>query len=139
MDIKQQPALSFGGVDIINVEFRSSKPFSSEEEINIGIDARLISKEGSDTFKILMIVSLICDNHFEFRVDALGNFKLNNVSDDRTKEQLINVNAPPIMFPYVRAFITTFTSNCGNALSSIVLPPHSFGERKLKLLDNEGE
>ncbi len=46
--------------------------------------------------------------------------------DDEKKKNFINANAPAIMFPYIRAFVTTLTSNIGLGMAPIVIPPHFF-------------
>lgn len=136
MDIQEQPSLSFGGVDIINVNFESNRPFDTQKEINIDIDAKLLRKDNKEIFKVFMFAKLESEDFFLLEVQALGNFKLNNVTGERQAANLINVNAPAIMFPYIRSFITSFTANCGDAISTVVLPPHFFGE-KLESLDSE--
>jgi preprotein translocase subunit SecB len=40
----------------------------------------------------------------------------------------MNINAPAIMFPYIRAFISNLTSNLGNIIQTITLPPYFFGK-----------
>jgi len=42
------------------------------------------------------------------------------------KKVFVNINAPAIMFPYVRAFITTLTTNLGNVTSPLIIPTQFF-------------
>lgn len=126
MEVQTQPSLSFKGVDIIDVKFESIRPFSTEEEVSINIDAKIVKEEELNFFKIFMHAHLESDNFFTLDVEALGNFKINNIEDKSQALDLLNVNAPAIMFPYLRAFITSFTANCGDSISTIVLPPQFF-------------
>ena len=126
MNISEQPSISFEGVDIINVHFNSLQPFHLNEKISTNIDAKLIYEEGQDIFRIMMVADVESQDFFTLQVQALGHFKLNNIQNKEQSSNLINVNAPAIMFPYVRAFITSLTANCGEAVSTIVLPPQFF-------------
>jgi preprotein translocase subunit SecB len=42
------------------------------------------------------------------------------------KKVFVDINAPAIMFPYVRAFITTLTTNLGNVTSPLIIPTQFF-------------
>jgi preprotein translocase subunit SecB len=58
---------------------------------------------------------------------AVGNFEIS--SDEVTEEirkTLINANATAIMFPYIRAFIATFTANLGHTTGAIDIPTKFF-------------
>ena len=47
------------------------------------------------------------------------------IENENIKEQLIHTNAPAIVFPYLRSFISMFTSNLGT-IPSLTLPTHFF-------------
>lgn len=126
MEIKKQSSLAFDGVDIINVHFDSFRPIEPEQEISINIDAKLIHEEQSLMFKILMLTTVDCKEYFVLNVQALGTFRLSTLDSSVPASSFINKNAPAIMFPYVRAFITSFSASCGASIPSIVLPPQFF-------------
>ncbi len=134
MKTEKQSALSFLGMDIIDVNYNSNQPFDKKSEVNIGIDAKLVSsKEDKSHFKIFMLVKVSSETFFNLEVQALGNFELSEEMEEKQISDLISVNAPAIMFPYVRAFITSFTANCGASIIPIVLPPQFFSG-KLEVL-----
>lgn len=131
MDIDVQPKLSFKGVDIIQVDFNSIKSYkNSRKKINIDVDPKVSYDINSPKlFRIIMGVSLECEGFFQLSITAIGHFAINRNIDERIKQMFINSNAPAIMFPYIRSFITTFSSNLGQVTGSLVLPPQLFKGR----------
>ncbi|MBC7555101.1 MAG: protein-export chaperone SecB [Taibaiella sp.] len=76
-----------------------------------------------------MSVTLFAENHFSLLVTGVGTFQISGDEDeigDEERNGLINFNATAIMFPYLRAFITTLTSNLGDVTSPIILPTRFF-------------
>jgi preprotein translocase subunit SecB len=63
---------------------------------------------------------------FELALRAVGNFELEQDIDEKLKKSFVNANAPAIMFPYVRSFITTLTSNLGNVIGPLLIPIQFF-------------
>ena len=51
---------------------------------------------------------------------------MNEVEDQNLRSTFINTNAPAIMFPYIRSFISTLTSNVGNVTGTLNIPPQFF-------------
>lgn len=126
MEVKQQSKLSFYGVDIIETIFNVKRKFNFEEQINLEVDAKLIKSNEDGIFKILMSVSLHVDNYFNLTTRGIGNFELESALSDREQKHFVNTNAPAIMFPYIRSFLSTFSSSCGQSLPMIVVPPQFF-------------
>ena len=48
------------------------------------------------------------------------------MDNDKEIKPFIDINAPAIMFPYVRAFLSTLTANLGAGFPPIILPPQIF-------------
>ena len=129
MEVKQQPRMTFHGVDILNVKFDSTKMFVSngDEKIDIETNPRVFYP--SDTpnhFKIIMDVNLKVNDYFTLEILGIGNFELENIAEEAEKKNFVNINAPAIMFPYVRSFITTFTANLGGSTGALMIPVHFF-------------
>lgn len=69
----------------------------------------------------------MCKDFFDINITALGQFELSkDILEHHRKDMFVSINAPAIMFPYVRAFITTLTSNVGSVMGSVTLPPQVF-------------
>ncbi|MCO5258635.1 MAG: protein-export chaperone SecB [Crocinitomicaceae bacterium] len=127
MSIERQIQLKFLGVDFPVVNVNSKQSFSGEEEVLINIEPQIYyPKDAPNIFKIIQNVQISVENYFTISIVAVGGFELNNVEDEELKKHFINVNAPAIMFPYVRSFITTLTSNLGNVMGTLNIPPQFF-------------
>lgn len=91
--------------DSLNINFRKSSGVNHSEnkyklDLNIAID---------DDNKALLI-DVLCHGFFEFDRDI-------SAEDQNT---FFNTSAPAILFPYIRAYITTLTSLSG--IKPLILP-----------------
>jgi preprotein translocase subunit SecB len=141
MQVSNQPDLKFQGVDIINIRFNTEKPYDGSSEINLDVQPKVFYPKDSRTeFKIFMEVSMKCEGFFDLNLVGIGNFKFDEeLNDEKRKKSFMNTNAPAIMFPYLRAFITTLTSNLGEVTGPLVIPTQFFkGElEEIKMDDYE--
>ncbi len=128
MEVQKQPRLNFEGVDIINLSFKSEKPFDGDGDINLDVKPMLYYPDETNTkiFMILIEVKLKSEGFFDLNLLALGNFMLSDDTDENLGKALTNANAPAIMFPYVRSFISTLTANLGNTTTLMVIPTQAF-------------
>lgn len=130
MDIRPQPKLKFKGVDFPYVEMNSKSPYVADKDGEIEVDIQpkvFLPKDKVESFNIIMDVKLVAEGFFELNVTGIGYFKLSGediTEDDRRK--FINANSTAILFPYIRAFISTLTSNLGKVTSPILLPTQFF-------------
>ncbi len=84
-------------------------------------------EENDLIFKIIMDISLHSEEFFDLNLVAVGTFELDKELDENDlKKKFVNTNAPAIMFPCVRAFITTLTSNLGNVTGTLTVPTQFF-------------
>lgn len=132
MSTETQVKLKFISVDFPVVNFHSEKQLTENPEIKIEIEPKVFfPKENPNHFKIIQEVDVSVKDVFNLFIVAIGNFELNNVEDERLKNNFVNMNAPAIMFPYIRSFISTLTSNLGNVTGTLNIPPQFFkGELK---------
>lgn len=65
---------------------------------------------------------------FELNVTCKGIFEFNRELTADEQNQYFSVNAPAILFPYVRAYITTLTALSG--INPIILPTINLSARK---------
>lgn len=127
MEITNQPRLAFEGVDIVEVNFFAKKPFSGNDKIDVSCNPfAILPKDKKDTFHIVMEVKVSSDSYFDLSLKAIGTFKLSIDINETLKKQLVNINAVAIMFPYVRAFVSTFSANTGSITGSLTLPAQFF-------------
>ncbi|MEA3495293.1 MAG: protein-export chaperone SecB [Bacteroidota bacterium] len=72
-------------------------------------------------------------NNLNIDVEFIGYFKYTNLDDSNIKNFLYQ-NAPAILFPYIRAYISTLTTLSG--INPIVLPTLNLVHLKDDLLNN---
>lgn len=135
MEIQEQAKLSFKGVDISDVNFHAIKPRGENMSIDVQCNPLVVISKGKDNaFTIVMEVQVSSEDHFELKMRAVGYFVVDKTINEDIKRIFINSNAVAIMFPYIRSFITTFTSNLGNATGALIIPTQFF-EGDIKIID----
>ena len=142
MEIKEQPKLRFNGVDFIHVSFDAAKEYDRESNVNIRIEPSVFYPNNSpNLFNILMDVSLSSESFFNMKISAVGYFELEEELSDQERRGCVNANAPAIMFPYIRSFISTLTANLGNVIELLRIPTQFFrGEiKEIIVPDNKGQ
>ena len=130
MEIKEQISLRFKGVDFPQVQLNSFKPFIETENNKIAIDIKpkaFIPNDKQNVFNIIMEIDISAESFFSLKIVAVGHFELSKEEvSDEIRKSFINANSTAIMFPYVRSFISTLTSNIGNVTTPIILPTRFF-------------
>ena len=127
MEVKQQPNLRFYGVNIIQLKYSFINNITQKNpQIKIDIKPKVFYPEKPvNVFKIIMDVKLEREDNFNLTFQAIGNFEVNQEITQDIKKKFINVNAPAIMFPYIRSFISNFTSSIGTT-GTVTIPPQFF-------------
>lgn len=129
MDVKVQPILKFQGIDIVNVNVNLLNPFNHEEQppIDLTIVPKVFYPDDSpNEFTIIVDLKVGSKDFFNISIVAFGRFTLNKLAIEPESKPFIDMNAPAIMFPYVRSFLSTLTANLGAGFPPIILPPHFF-------------
>lgn len=129
MEVSNQIQLKFHGVDFPVINLNSDEPFFQNEENGISIDITpkvFYPKEQPEFFKIIQEIKLSSDKYFNLFILAVGTFEIKADIDEKIKKSFVNINAPAIMFPYIRAFISTLTTNLGNVTGALTIPTQFF-------------
>jgi preprotein translocase subunit SecB len=129
MEIKKQPKLQFKGVDIVNVNFSTSQQIdkANQPELDLQIVPKIFyPQDRPDDFTVIFDVKIIAQDYFELSLIAFGMFEFGEDAEEEERKKLANINTAAIMFPYIRAFVSTLTANLGASFIPIVLPPHFF-------------
>ena len=141
MESKEQKKLRFLGVDFVDVHFKSIKKIEDEKvKINVNVDPfGFLPAERPGDFYVIMKTMVSSEDYFHLELTAIGNFKIipPDLSEEE-KQNFVNVNSPAIMFPYIRAFISTFTSSLGKSTGNINIPTRFF-HGKLKFIEDTKE
>jgi preprotein translocase subunit SecB len=114
---------------------------NSTEDLDLSIKFNptgLLDKKNA-TFKLLLdIIISEKNNELNIEVSSEGTFSYNDLSDEKLNSFLY-LNAPAILFPYLRAYITSLTALSG--VSPIVLPTLNLSglkndlEKNVKILE----
>lgn len=140
MEVSHQPKLKFHGVDFIHIKFNTEQQYDGSSSIDLNIEPKVFYPEDSNLiFRIFMDVSVYCEGFFNLNLVGIGTFEFDKeFEDDKLKKTFVNANAPAIMFPYVRSFITTLTTNLGNVTGPLVIPTQFFqGDIPEIAIDND--
>lgn len=127
MDVNKQTKLTFHGVDILNINFTAIAPRESDMKIDINCQPKVFYPvDNANLFKIIMDIELKGEKCFDLVLRAVGTFELDLELNDELRKMFVNTNAPAIMFPYIRSFITTLTANLGTVIGPLVIPTQFF-------------
>ncbi len=129
METGEQVSLKFEGFDILHVSFTNLKIVAINENSEVQLTVRPVLhkfKSHSRFFKIVIEVSLKREVVFDLKVAGMGHFQLSEDVTEKEMEQMTQVNATAIIYPYMRAFITTITSNFGPNFIGLILPTQFF-------------
>lgn len=124
---EKHASIDFHGVDITDVDFHVGNELKDGTNVGIEIDPyKKIVDEESGFFLLVLIVKLTVKDQFVLNVRAIGKFTYTGDGGSNERDFFINRNAPVIMFPFVRSFIATLTSNVGDVMNTMVIPPQLF-------------
>jgi len=127
MEVNKQTKLTFKGVDILNVNFKAISPREGEVKIDIKCEPKVFYPlDHKNLFKIVMDIELKDIRFFEIFITAVGTFELDSELDNNLRKIFVNSNAPAIMFPYIRSFISTLTANLGSVVGTLIIPTQFF-------------
>lgn len=105
----------------IQESYISRKPIKKKGEFSIIVTPKGKINKQNKTFQLDLIVEISESNErFKCRVHGIGIFEFKNVTDKSALSNYFYVNAPAILFPYIRAYIAALTSLSG--LEPVHLP-----------------
>ncbi len=123
MEVGNQPNLKILSVDFTNIIFSATKGYENDSPIQFDVTPKVFYPAGHpEIFKIIFDTHLHSEGSFDLKISAIGSFELAGDLTDDIKKSFVNKNAPAIMFPYLRSFVSTFTSNLGNVTGHILIP-----------------
>lgn len=121
--------LKFTGYKIVNLVYSRDIDLldKDENELEVGVGTA-ISDDGEQGQVKISVKALDVENKRTVKAEVLGSFDFIDVED---KERTLAVNGTAILYPYVRAIISTITTQ--DSLNAIILPTVN----TLNFLDNE--
>ena len=135
-DIKA--TFQFQGFQILESLIKKEEGATSGNEFSVGFNPRGEICRKDRTFKLLLGVKVEeSQNEFLAKIEAVGNFAFEQSIEEDKLSNLFYVNAPAILFPYIRAYISTLTNLSG--IETITLPTLNLTSLGGKLKDQTVE
>lgn len=126
----------FRNYKIIETVFKYNPDKKIGDELSIEF-----SRHGStenNLFSLRLTVEIFDNNkNLKIVVDTISFFEYDSDLDEKAKNAFFTQNGPAILFPYIRAYITSITSLAG--LSPIYLPTINFAQSGVKNNDEAGK
>lgn len=134
-----QAAITFIKYHAYDIKFVSTDEYNEASPNNFAINLGFVSKfkeELPNVFRIDFNLNIKNESgSFELIVNFAATFESSMpINADFLKSDFVKINAPAIAFPYMRAFISTFTLNAGYA--PVILPTFNF-QKIVQDQDNE--
>jgi preprotein translocase subunit SecB len=122
-------ALKFSNYAVNEIHFNLNSAYTKNEsnQVPISFDMdKSITYDEAENSALLTLNVRIFENAkgnnypFQFNVITTGYFQVANIHDQKERN-LVETNAIAILFPYIRALITSFTANAN--IPPLILPP----------------
>jgi len=133
------PESSFRLVEfLIQRSFIERKPLEKQSDFEIDIDPSAIIFTNTKSFQLELNVRVWEENkRFNASVSAIGIFSFDQVHDKKNLPNYFYINAPAIIFPYIRSYISALTALSG--MEAIILPPLVLSGLREELIANTTE
>ena len=98
------------------------------DELEVNFEQTIGVHETENRMRLLLNTSITDKNNaLSVAVKAEGYFEFDEGLDEDMKDGFFNANAPAILFPYIRAYISTLSTLSG--IKPIVLPTLNLSQR----------
>lgn len=117
--------LIFKNYVVEKVEFEANFEYSGEDrKIDFDFNSNYTFDDNNFVLNLETIVfpkAKINDYPFTMRVKLIGLFEVESETTEKDKIDFAEKNSIAILFPYIRALISVYTSNAN--IGAIILPP----------------
>lgn len=118
----------FKGYKIIESSIKVSSEIEVSPQLHVEFEKTEGINEDERKMRLYLVVSIKDDNNaLNILVKAEGEFEFDADLSEETKDTFFKTSAPAILFPYVRAYITTLSSLSGQ--KPIILPTLNLSNR----------
>lgn len=94
---------------------------SNLDNLKIGFRVSGEVYQKNNVFNLNLLVSITNnENDLKIEVEAIGKYTFDNFDEAKVTNNFFYVNSSAILFPYIRAYISTLTNLSGNR--SVTLP-----------------
>lgn len=103
----------FKGFHIVRTLIERTEKESSKK-INLGFAPKGLLYKNDSNFQLHLDVKIEDENKsFQIEIDAIANYVFENKESLDNLSKFFYVNAPALLFPYIRAYISTLTNLSG--------------------------
>ncbi|NFE74680.1 hypothetical protein FC758_12325 [Clostridium botulinum] len=117
--------LKFENYIVENIEFKANFECSGDKyDIEFDFDSEYSIEENKFILHLETVIfpeAIKNDYPFTMRVKIAGLFEIDPNIDEKTKKSFIEKNSVAILFPYLRALVSVYTSNAN--VGNFMLPP----------------
>ena len=126
MNKEVKSLLIFKNYLVNEVIFKTNYNFSGREDAKLDFDINADNRVQGNSFILTLGVCVFPeaeknDYPFSIKVELSGLFEIDPNTTDKIKNNFIERNAIAILFPYVRAILSVYSSNSN--VGTVVLPP----------------
>lgn len=127
--------LSFDGFKVVRSLWEVKGMGLPSENLNLEFDLNGVLDIKNNLFILNLSIHLFDEGTLNIEVESSANFTIpgSNI-DNPTIENFLYLNAPAILFPYIRAYITSLTALSG--MKSITIPIINMTNLKDQLKEN---
>lgn len=138
MSTSDKSMFQFTGFKIIESHIIRDENLELSQDIKIGFNPRGKINRTENTYKILLGVIVKDENDaFKANIEVIGYYKFPDAIEQDLLDKYFYTNAPAILFPYVRAYISTLTNLSG--IDIITLPTLNLSALGGRLKENTTE
>lgn len=118
IDQGNNPKISFENYKINKIELRDLN--KEEEKDQFGISIGVNEKKD----RVKLGIDVTTENRF-IEIEMLGIFKFEKSTSEQEREKFLRINGVAMLYPYIRAYISTITSFNKDG-SALIIPTINF-------------
>ena len=122
--VKEQTKFRFNGYRVLKSEMRVAPSGEIDKKLSVTFSGIKSSENGSVYALDLGVAVTNSDRTLDIQLEMRGSFEFDSNLSQDDKVAFFTPSAPAIMFPYLRAHISTLTGVSG--IEPIVLPTINF-------------
>ncbi len=128
----------FKGFQILNSHIENIESEKISGSLTLDFSPRGERHVSNNEFKLYLGVKIKDENDvFKVSIEAVGIYSFGPEQEEKTLSNFFYVNAPAILFPYIRAYISTLTTLSG--INTVILPTINLTSLCDNLKDNTKE
>jgi preprotein translocase subunit SecB len=121
--------LTFVRFEVVKVLFDKTQWIDGTFDVNITHSLRIDLDNANHFFSEIIVTVKQKDSSFDLNVLSFGEFMISGDIDEIVYKNYTEISAPSIIYPYLRAFISSLTLLSG--MKSIAIPPVNFANLPL--------